>query len=645
MNRKYGFIGFTVLILSLLLAPVFAVTGENAELSGERTYIVDFKDDITLFSAKERDERFNILTESELMECLEAGIVEYYEENYAVELLSDTETSDTVREIPASKWELEMISASEAARIGCVGQEVTVGVIDSGVYCHPDLLDSIKPGYNYIKKNDDVTDNMGHGTFVSGLIAANAGELGALGIAPKANIIPLKCFDLGYTTRVSQICNAIYDAVDVYNCDIINMSLGITSYSAKLFEAVNYAVENGVVIVAAVGNKGTQTLYYPAAFENVIGVGSVNENYERSSFSEYNESVFVMAPGEKVMSTDTNGSYRTDSGTSFAAPIVSGMVAVMMNIDSDLTYETAAEYLKNSAVDLGDEGYDIYYGHGLVDVKACIGMMLEDQHKPEVLPDGGEASDLDAVLFLRYLAVRALSEISDNITHVDGDGDISNRDDTEENDLKTDETTDAVTDTHKADECDEPDYMVELLSFSDVSDDDWFYESVKYVYENNLMRGVSDSEFAPSALLTRAMFVTILHRMDGAPTVYGHSFTDVECGSWYENAVAWAASKGIVYGISSAEFAPDANITREQMATIIYRYAKYKNSDFTPQGDVHITSYGDYADISDFAVEAIDYVCEKEIMSGMGTGALYPLANATRAEAAAVFMRASAVLD
>lgn len=173
--------------------------------------------------------------------------------------------------------------------------------------------------------------------------------------------------------------------------------------------------------------------------------------------------------------------------------------------------------------------------------------------------------------------------------------------------------------------------------FSDVAEGDWFYDAVKFVNESGLMNGMSDTTFAPNDTLTRAMFVTILYRADGEPEVGGTmSFTDVESGSWYEKAVIWAVNNGIVNGITETEFAPNAEITREQMATILYRYAAYKGYDVSVRGE---TSYTDKADVSPFAGDAVTWAFSKAVMSGHEGGSFAPQENATRAQAAAVFMR------
>ena len=172
--------------------------------------------------------------------------------------------------------------------------------------------------------------------------------------------------------------------------------------------------------------------------------------------------------------------------------------------------------------------------------------------------------------------------------------------------------------------------------FTDVKENDWFYDSVKYAYENDLMKGISNTEFAPDSEVTRAMFVTVIYRMENEPQTEKCAFTDVESGSYYENAVAWANENGIVSGISEECFAPNEPITREQMAAIIYRYAAFKGYDITTSSN---TSYTDNDDISDYAKDAVIWAAEKSVMTGNTDGSFAPKANTTRAQVASVFMR------
>ncbi len=181
--------------------------------------------------------------------------------------------------------------------------------------------------------------------------------------------------------------------------------------------------------------------------------------------------------------------------------------------------------------------------------------------------------------------------------------------------------------------------ITDEFPFADVDTDDWFFEDVAYVYENGLMSGTSADTFSPETATTRGMIVTILYRLEGEPEISGScAFDDVKSGSYYENAIAWAAANGIVSGYDNGLFGPDDAITREQLATILYRYTQYKGLDVSVGGDTNILSYNDALDISEYAVPAMQWLCGEGIMSG-SDGNLMPMGNATRAQVAAFLHR------
>ncbi len=173
--------------------------------------------------------------------------------------------------------------------------------------------------------------------------------------------------------------------------------------------------------------------------------------------------------------------------------------------------------------------------------------------------------------------------------------------------------------------------------FGDVKKDDWYYEAVKYVYDNNLMQGTGNV-FEPESKMSRAMLVTVLYRMANPESAKNiHTFADVSEGQWYYDAVAWAYANGIVSGINSTEFAPNSNISREQTALIIYRFAKTQGYDVSGFGD--ISNYSDTNDISDWALEAIYWANATKLVNGTSETTLSPKATATRAQVAAILMR------
>lgn len=199
--------------------------------------------------------------------------------------------------------------------------------------------------------------------------------------------------------------------------------------------------------------------------------------------------------------------------------------------------------------------------------------------------------------------------------------------------------TEVKTDVEKPDDTEKPDVSNSLL-FEDVTSDDWFYDSVKYVYENTLMNGVSDSEFAPNTTLTRAMLVTVLYRNEGEPEVENNAtFDDVIASAYYDKSVAWAQSNEIVNGYSETEFAPNINITREQIAAIMYRYAEYKGYDTSIGENTNILSYSDYNEISEYAISSVKYAVGSGLMKGKTDFTINPKDNTTRAEIATILQR------
>ena len=230
--------------------------------------------------------------------------------------------------------------------------QVTVCILDSG--CNMEDI----TGWNYLEGSDNLSDNSGHGTGVCEILLEQA---------PDANLVMLKCFDgeSENQTDDNTIIQAIYDSVDKYHADILNMSWTLNRDSNLLHEAIQYASENGVLILAAAGNLSFQTLsgsqVYPAAWEEVIGVAGadLDENGNPISSLWYlgGEAVYVSA----------NGSYEDQKGSSYAVPRVSAAVAGYLLENPGVTQEKVLDYLKNKAVDAGDKGYDLQFGWGYIE--------------------------------------------------------------------------------------------------------------------------------------------------------------------------------------------------------------------------------------------------------------------------------------
>ena len=312
---------------------------------------------------------------------------EYIEPNHTVYLHNSYDYST----LALNNYILNQINMQPMWDFGCHGNDVLVGVIDSGCNSHNLLNSALVEGRNFLATTEegktDVTDNVGHGTFVSGLIAARYGGANVIGMAHHAKIMPLKIFDGGNSTDAA-VSNAIYYAAD-NGCKIVNMSFGTPDYSRTMKIAIDYACGKGVIFVASVGNnaQGNENasnpnfMSYPASLDNVIGVGATDSDGNRAAFSHYNASVFVMAPGKAVKSTAVTGKGGTQaSGTSFSAPIVSGVIADMFSIDESLTLDEVKNIIINTSnrenhFAEGEIRND-EYGYGIIDAGAIANYML-----------------------------------------------------------------------------------------------------------------------------------------------------------------------------------------------------------------------------------------------------------------------------
>ena len=184
-------------------------------------------------------------------------------------------------------------------------------------------------------------------------------------------------------------------------------------------------------------------------------------------------------------------------------------------------------------------------------------------------------------------------------------------------------------------------YMIDYCpsaTFADLDIDAWYIDSTDFVIANGLMNGIGGDKFNPNGTTSRAMIVTILWRLEGEPVVNSASvFNDVENGQWYSDAIAWANMNSIVEGYDG-KFDPTGEITREQFAAILWRYAKYKGYNVSVGENTNILSYNDAFEVSEYAIPAMQWACGAGLMQG-DVGNLTPKADATRAQAAALFQR------
>lgn len=298
-------------------------------------------------------------------------LVEYVEEDVQVHALE-------TQSIP---WGISRIHAPEVWNI-TTADSINVGVIDTGIdLTHDDLIDNIKGGYNAINPALPAQDDNGHGTHVAGTIGAANNALGVIGAGPAINLYAIKVLGANGSGYLSDVVEGL-DWARTHGIQVVNMSLGTSSYSRALEDAVRRASKAGMVMVAAAGNSGpyNNSVNYPARFNWVIAVSALDSANKIASFSSRGSQVDLSAPGVAIPSTYKGNGYATFSGTSMASPHVAAAAALLLSMpkkcDSNgsgyCNPDEIKERLESTATDLGSKGKDSLYGAGLINVQAAL---------------------------------------------------------------------------------------------------------------------------------------------------------------------------------------------------------------------------------------------------------------------------------
>ncbi len=275
-------------------------------------------------------------------------------------------------------------------------QPVIVAVLDTGVnITHPDLMNSIWQnsaeaagapkvdddnngyvddlhGWNFVNGSNDVSDDNGHGTHLAGIIAATTdNKIGVAGIAPNARIMPVKVLDKNGYGSYANVAGGIIYATDM-GARIIELGFAGTGSSELMQNAINYALAHNVLIIAAAGNSGNTTTYYPAGYDGVIAVSALDANDKLASFSSSGNDVSLSAPGVGIISTGLSDNYPYMSGTSMASAEVSGIAALLVGQPQFTDMSDLRSALLGSALDLGTPGHDPQYGYGMVQALSAL---------------------------------------------------------------------------------------------------------------------------------------------------------------------------------------------------------------------------------------------------------------------------------
>lgn len=286
-------------------------------------------------------------------------------------------------------WGVQAVHASYAWKSTYTGKGVKVAVLDTGIGPHEEV--NVVKGVSMVSYTTSFRDDHGHGTHVAGIIAAKNNTRGTVGVAPNAELYAVKVLDSNGNGYLSDIIKGIMWAVNE-QVDIINMSFGTSTPSQALEQAINIATQNGIQVVVAAGNSGsskTPGLLYPAKYEPVIAVGSVDKDMNRSSFSSYGPELDVVAPGSSIQSTYLFNSYARLSGTSMAAPHVAGDLALLKEAFPNASAQELTQKLFTTAKDAGSPGKDDMYGYGVIQApfNGDMTQLIVNLSQPSLLPN------------------------------------------------------------------------------------------------------------------------------------------------------------------------------------------------------------------------------------------------------------------
>lgn len=293
----------------------------------------------------------------------------------------------------SQQWELEAVGAFEAWDISKSNNNVTVAMIDTGVMCeHEDLAANVvtKFAYNSNSRSTGaaaVSDVKGHGTHVSGIVAAVANNgKGTAGVSYNANVLPIRAWKNAESAKNSDIIKGIDYVTELKKGNswpssygpirVINMSLGGYTKSSNYQSAITRAYNAGILVVASAGNDSTDDAHYPSAYDHVLAVSALEEDGKSgtfdSSYSNYGSYVDLSAPGSSVYSTTDDGAYYYKTGTSMATPVVSGAAALVAATNPSLSPDEIESVLESTADDKGSSGWDQFYGHGALRLDAAV---------------------------------------------------------------------------------------------------------------------------------------------------------------------------------------------------------------------------------------------------------------------------------
>lgn len=286
------------------------------------------------------------------------------------------------------QWNLPAIETIPGWDVTRGSEDVVVAVIDTGVDMnHPDLEGRTTEGINIVNEQSKPLDDVGHGTHVAGIISALVNNReGVAGISWYNKIMPIKVLDETGAGTTYSVAQGIIWAAD-HGAKVINMSLGNYADAQFLHDAIRYAFDKDVVLIAASGNDNTERPGYPAAYPEVFAVAATDSRQQKASFSNYGDYIDVAAPGVNIASTYPDNHYAALSGTSMASPHVTALAALIRSANPLLKNTEVMDIMRQTAIDLGDRGKDKYYGYGQIDIVKAVSQAAGTRESLSMWPE------------------------------------------------------------------------------------------------------------------------------------------------------------------------------------------------------------------------------------------------------------------
>lgn len=533
-------------------------------------------------------------------------------------------------------YSYNMVGAAQRVPSSLTGKGVKIGILDSGIEtAHPDLKGRVAGGACMMTDPDasasaclfGFQDDFGHGTHVAGIIAANNNSIGTVGIAPGATLYSIKVLDgMGYGTTSTMLKGIDYGIK--HKLDILNISITTSDPDPALQAMLQKAYDADILIVAAAGNNGPpktatgSTVQYPAKYSSVIGVSSIDSAQKTDPLSAAGKEVEFAAPGVGIYSTylreaEPSG-YSELTGTSMAAPYVTGMAALYMEKYPEMTNIQVRKLLQLNAADLGAEGRDSFYGYGLV--------------KPDTYPASGEVklpytTDGKGKITFNTAAVLQKGEAYDVYRGTER--------------IKKNATAAQFTDyaskgsisyhfypVKSGVRADRPLSMPVISNagpaFADLSASIWYNRFVVYLYYEKILQGYANNSIHPDSKITRGEAAILIGKAlgyDGKPRAT--RFTDVTDQVLASGYIEQLANNKIITGFSDKTFHPYEEVTRAEMALLVAKAYKIPTSTTSTLKDIssNVTGY-----------QYINGMLQAGIVSGFADNTFRPGVKITRAE-------------